>query len=98
MLAHVKVMAILTAKPGRTDDLRTLLEGLIAPSRAEPGNLRYDLWVDPGDPARFVLDELYIDSAANGSHRASAHFQNYLSRINDLGDRTAVALTPLQVA
>jgi quinol monooxygenase YgiN len=98
MTDHVKVVAILTARKGREADLRALLEGLIAPSRAEPGNLRYDLWVDQSEPTRFVLDELYVDGAANTAHRATPHFQNYLSRINDLAERSAVALDPVLVA
>ncbi len=49
---------------------------MLAPSRAEAGNLRYDLWRDQADPNRFVLDELYEDSEAIAAHRASArHFQ-----------------------
>lgn len=98
MTAHVKVMAILSALPEKAEELKALLEGLIAPSRAESGNLRYDLWVDQADPTRFTLDELYVDRDANAAHRASPHFQNYLSKIGDLAERTAVALDPLDVA
>src|SRR5262245_4041531 len=98
MSTRVKVMAILKARAGKADELRALLEGLIAPSRAEAGNLRYDLWVDRGDPSRFVLDELYVDDGANAAHRATPHFQHYLSRIEDLADRTAIAVDPVHVA
>ena len=94
----VKIIAILTAKPGKAADLRILLDGMIEPSRAEPGNLRYDLWRDQADPARFVLDELYADSEAVTAHRASPHFRTYLSVINDLAERTAVTLDPASVA
>ncbi len=98
MTTPVKVMALLTARPGQEQELRALLEGMIPASRAEPGNLRYDLWVDQTDPSRFALDELYIDAAANAAHRATPHFQLYLSRINDLAERSAVALDPVLVA
>lgn len=98
MSSHVKVVAILSAREGKAAELRALLEGLITPSRAESGNLRYDLWIDQNDPARFVLDELYVDAKANDAHRATPHFQHYLSRVGDLADRVAVALTPLLVA
>jgi len=94
----VKVVGILTARPGKADALRTLVESLIAPSRAEPGNLRYDLWADQSDPGCFVLDELYADSAANSAHRATPHYQDYLSRINDLASRSALVLAPIAVA
>ena len=97
MSRPIKVVAVLTARPGRADDLKTLLEGLIAPSRAETGNLRYDLWQDQADSTRFVLDELYTDDAAVTAHRETAHFQAYLARIGDLAERTAFALAPVGV-
>lgn len=95
---HIKIVAILTARPGKTAELRTLLDGMTTPSRAEPGNLRYDLWQDQADPTRFVLDELYTDGEAIEAHRASSHFRNYLSVVNDLAERTAVTLDPASVA
>jgi quinol monooxygenase YgiN len=98
MSSHVKIMAILAARLGKAVELRTLLDGMTAASRAEPGNLRYDLWQDQSDPARFVLDELYRDGEAVAVHRATPHFRNYASVINDLAERTAVALDPAAVA
>ena len=98
MADYVRVMAILTARPGKAAALRALLDTMIALSRAEAGNLRYDLWADHSSPDSFVLDELYTDSAANEAHRASPHFQNYLSKIGDLAERTALALDPVDVA
>lgn len=98
MTTTVKIVAILTARPGQAEALRALLDGMLAPSRAEVGNLRYDLWRDQADPNRFVLDELYADNDAIAAHRASPHFQDYLSRINDVAERTAVVLDPVAVA
>jgi quinol monooxygenase YgiN len=98
MANHVKIMAVLAARPGKAADLRALLDGMLAPSRAEPGNLRYDLWQDQADPARFVLDELYADSEAVAAHRATPHFQSYLAAVNDLAERSALVLDPAAVA
>jgi quinol monooxygenase YgiN len=98
MSMHVKVMAILTAKAGRENELDALLRGMAAPSRAEAGNRRYDLWRDVDHAGRFVLDELYTDTGAVASHRATPHFQNYLARIGDLAERTAVVLQAVDVA
>jgi quinol monooxygenase YgiN len=98
-MAHpVKITAILTAKPGKTEALTALLAGMVAPCRAEPGNLRWDIWQDQADPDRFVLDELYTDNAAIAAHRATPHYQNYFAHINDLADRTALVLDAVQVA
>ena len=97
MSTPIKIMAILAAKPGKADTLRALLDGMVAQSRQEPGNLRYDLWRDQADPSRFVLDELYADNSAVATHRQSPHFQDYLSKINDLAERTALVLEPVEI-
>lgn len=98
MSQPVKIVAILKARRGRDAELKALLDGMIAPSRAETGNLRYDLWQDRADPACFVLDELYIDHAAVEAHRATPHFQTYLATIGDLAERTALVLDTVGVA
>lgn len=98
MSTPVKIVAILVARPGKTEPLTALLGGMTEPSRTEPGNLRYDLWQDQADPGRFLLDELYRDGAAVLAHRATPHFQNYLTKINDLAERTALVLDPVLVA
>ncbi|MEC4593537.1 MULTISPECIES: putative quinol monooxygenase [Nitrospirillum] len=98
MTHTVKITAILIARPGKLDELKALLAGMVAPSRAEPGNLRWDIWQDQAEPNRFVLDELYVDNDAIAAHRATAHFQNYLSRINVVAERTSMVLNPVEVA
>lgn len=97
MPTPVKIVAILTALTGREAKLRALLETMLAPSRAEPGNRRYDLWTDPATPGRFVLDELYADADAVAAHRATPHFQTYLSQIEALAERQAFVLDPVAV-
>ena len=97
MSEEVKV-AVLTAKPDAADRLRALLDGMLEFSRAEPGNLRYDLWQDQDQPGRFVLDELYRDTDAVAAHRATPHFQAYLTEIEDLAQRVAFVLDPISVA
>lgn len=98
MSTPVKIMAILAAKPGKAEALKKLLDTMLAPSRAEPGNLRYDLWRDQSAPDRFVLDELYTDAAAIAAHRETPHFKSYLAVIADLADRTALVLDAVEIA
>jgi quinol monooxygenase YgiN len=98
MTTSVKIIAVLVARSGMAGELRALLDGMVVASRAEPGNLQYDLWRDKADAGRFVLEELYTDDAAVAAHRASPHFKNYLGKINDLAERTAIVLDPLEVA
>ncbi|SON54013.1 Autoinducer 2-degrading protein LsrG [Hartmannibacter diazotrophicus] len=98
MSTPVKVMAVLLARPGRTDDLQALLFGMVEACRSEPGNLRWDVWRDQSDPTRFVLDELYADDSAVAAHRQTPHFKHYFSKINDLAERTALVLDAARVA
>ncbi len=98
MTQHVKITAILTARPGKAEALRALLDGMVPHCRAEAGNLRWDVWQDQTLPGRYVLDELYRDAAAATAHRETPHFKNYASQIGDLADRVAVTLNPADVA
>lgn len=98
MSVQAKIVAVLTAKPGKAAELEALLRELGRDARAEPGNLRWDIWRDREDPGRFVLDELYLDDAAVEAHRATPHFKTYLARIGGLAERLAVVGHPLDVA
>src|SRR5262244_1270812 len=98
MPTPVKTVAILVARRGLAEELKALLGSMVVPSRAEPGNLRYDLWRDHSDAGRFVLEELYTDDEAVAVHRATPHYGSYLSKINDLAERTFLLLDPLEVA
>ena len=98
MSDSVRTIAILAAHPGKSEELIKLLQGMVYPSRSEAGNLRYDLWRDQNDPNRFLLDELYVDSRAVEAHRATSHFQNYLSQVNELADRSLMIVEPVNVS
>jgi len=97
MPAQVKVVALLAARPGRAEALRALLFGMAPHARAEPGNLRWDIWQDRSEPDRFVLDELYKSRAAVEAHRETVHYKNYQMNINELAVRTVVVLDPAEV-
>lgn len=100
----VKITALLTPRPGQAAALEALLFDMAPRCRAEPGNLRWDVWREQGQEQgqggerRFVLDELYRDNEAVAAHRATPHFQHYLATINDLAERVALVLDPAQVA
>ena len=96
-LSTSKIMAVLTAHPGKAAELQRLLFEMAPHCRAEPGNLRWDIWRDPTNEGRFALDELYRDVAAIEAHRNSAHYQAYLAKVPELADRTAIVLEALDV-
>ena len=97
MSSPAKITGILIARPGKAEELKALLVGMAPHSRAEPGNLRWDIWQDQSQPDRIVLDELYRDDTAVAAHHQTPHYQDYLLRIPDLADRTALVLAPIAV-
>ncbi len=44
MSTNVKIAAILAARPGKAGELEALLVGMAPACRAEPGNLRWNVW------------------------------------------------------
>lgn len=97
MTAPVKITAILTARPGRAEALKALLYGMAPHCRAEPGNLRWDIWRDRSQTDRYVIDELYRNDAAAAAHRETPHYKQYRAEIQDLADRVALVLDPAEV-
>jgi quinol monooxygenase YgiN len=69
------VVAKWTAKPGEEDAVAAAVQKLLAPSRAEPGNLFYQPHRDPANPRVFYFYEQYVDEDGYKAHGESAHFQ-----------------------
>lgn len=98
MSTNVKTVAILTARSDQSDRLHALLTEMAPHCRAEPGNLRWDVWRDGSDATRYVLDELYVDDAAVAAHRRSPHYKAYAAQVPDLATRQAVTCDAVDVA
>jgi len=96
-LSPSKITAVLTAHPGKAEELKAMLVGMAPHCRAEPGNLRWDVWRDPSHEGRFVLDELYRDAAAVDAHRETAHFKSYLAKVPELADRMAFVVEAVDI-
>jgi quinol monooxygenase YgiN len=75
-MAYV-VTAYWTAKQGEEQAVASALAKLIEPSRAEQGNLEYQIHRDPQNHRRFFLYEKYVDEDAYAAHGESPHFQQY---------------------
>jgi quinol monooxygenase YgiN len=68
------VSAYWRAKEGKADRLAEVIEELLAPSRAEPGNVFYQAQRAVDDPQLFYLYEQYADESAYQAHMESEHF------------------------
>lgn len=80
------LIAMFTAKPGKAEALRDLLEGLIEPTRAEPGCLDYRLMADREDERRFIFVEAWRDDEALEAHFETPHLQEALGKFPELLD------------
>ncbi|WP_432720727.1 putative quinol monooxygenase [Jeongeupia wiesaeckerbachi] len=69
----IHIVAKLTAKPGQKEQVRRQALSMVAPSRAEPGCLAYQVYVDPHDDASWVVIEEWADQAAFEAHLSSPH-------------------------
>lgn len=97
MTAPIKIVAVLSARPGKAVALKALLQGMVPHCRAEPGNLRWDIWQDGSQADRYVVDELYKDGDAVAAHHETPHYKYYRAGIDDLAERIAAVLDPVDV-
>lgn len=78
------IIGTVTARPETREELATLLEAQVAPTRAEAGCINYDFHVDAADPCVFVFYENWADRAALDAHLAMPHLQPLFSQLERL--------------
>jgi quinol monooxygenase YgiN len=78
------MIAVLTAAPGRRDELRAALAALVAPTRQEPGCRDYRLFELSDEPGTFQMHEAFDDEAALEAHRGTPHFRAFEARADEL--------------
>ena len=69
----VHIVAHIVARDGEEARVQAHLEKLIEPTRAEPGCLRYELFVNKEKPGDFLFVEEYASDAAFQAHMDSKH-------------------------
>jgi len=80
----LRVIARIKARPEKIEELRALLSGLVEPTRAEPGCLRYELLHNLTDPSYFTFVEEWRDDSALESHFNTGHVKGALARFQEL--------------
>ena len=65
------------AKEGHEQQLSTLLNAMITPSRNEHGCLLYDIFQYENDPKKFIVIESWADEEALEGHKHSKHYLHY---------------------
>ena len=84
MAASVHVVARYLAKPGKEDEVKSVLMALVAPSRRELGCYQYDLLRNPAEPRDFCFVERWEDDRTVDQHSATAHVQAARASVEDL--------------
>jgi (4S)-4-hydroxy-5-phosphonooxypentane-2,3-dione isomerase len=70
------VVAItIEANEGESEAVGAILEGLVAPTMAEPGVKLFLPYRSPTNPSLYFVFELYVDEAAWGAHQQTKHFE-----------------------
>jgi|ERR1700712_4753582 quinol monooxygenase YgiN len=78
-MADLSVVAVLVAREGSEDVVRTALSDLVAPTRGEEGCLAYALFESAATPGTFVTQERWRGQADLDAHLQTAHVQQALA-------------------
>ena len=82
----MRVVAHLRAQEGRGAELGEALKGLIEPTRAEPGNISYELLASLDDERDYTFVEEYQDGDALDAHMNTPHVAAALAAMPELVD------------
>ena len=80
----LRVIAKVKARPGKGNELLSVLSSLVEPTRKEPGCISYILLQNNEDPTDFALVEEWQSSTALQSHFAAKHFKDALVKLPNL--------------
>lgn len=83
---HVIVVDLVVEEDARARFMPLMTANAAASLAEEKGCRRFDICVDPQDPAKILLYEIYDDEAAFEAHLASAHYRAF-----DQATRTMIA-------
>jgi quinol monooxygenase YgiN len=71
----IKVVALITAKPGKANEVKSLLDGLLDPTRVEDGCHEYVLHQKADDEHDFVMLEEWESQAHLDAHLKTPHLE-----------------------
>ncbi len=80
----ITIMARITARAGSEDELRQVLEHLLAPTRQEVGCVSYELFHNQDNPLDFVTVERWREQSAADAHLATQHVAAAIQRAGAL--------------
>ncbi len=81
---HVTVHVTLTAKPGCEEQVHQEVVSLLAPTRAEPGCIVYDVHRATDNRARFMFYEIWTSEAHLKKHLEMPYLKRWVAMAPDL--------------
>ena len=82
--SHILIIASATAKPGKEAELIAALREVAAPTRAQPGCIRFGLYRLEGAGATIIGVERWASALDHERHMTGAHFERLARRMADL--------------
>ena len=83
-------VTFIQGREGKANDVKQELLSLSGPTRAEAGNLRYDLYQSMDRPDRFMRLEVWRDADALEVHKATPHLRASFERRKNEGWMTEI--------
>jgi quinol monooxygenase YgiN len=92
-MSVVSVIAIITTKPGKRDEVLAAARANLATVRAEDGCIEYVPHIDtegmgsfqtPFGPDTFVFIEKWASKEALGAHAAAPHMKAYAAKVGEM--------------
>ena len=80
----LRVVARITAKPDKVSEVRSILLGLVAPTRAEEGCVVYELLQNRADPTDFTFVEEWASDATFERHHTTEHIRSAFPKLQAL--------------
>jgi len=77
-------IAVLKAKSGKREKLRSELLKLIEPTRKESGNLDYVLFELREEPGTFHMREAFVNQKSLDIHLETSYFKHFASQVDEL--------------
>ncbi|MCU1396372.1 MAG: putative monooxygenase [Ilumatobacteraceae bacterium] len=82
-MPDIDVIALLIAKPGSADQVAKALHDLVAPTRAEPGCISYELFTSATSDTTFFTVEKWRSQADLDAHMQTPHIHAALAAAGD---------------
>ncbi len=81
---HIRAIAHLDARPGKTEELRALLTSLLEPTRQERGCVRFELQQNRDFPTEFAIVSEWRGEDAVQHPVATSYAQHALMKLPEL--------------